>query len=109
MSNKKRRDSTRSDAIASMENTVKTTRRDAIALRHRVTASLRFRDLAPDYALLGEKDFSAALQGISDLGELEGLANRRKILNAPQLLRWSERQREQIIERKFELQKENAK
>ena len=65
--------------------------------------------LLADYASLNEKDFATALQGISNLGELEGLANRRKILNAPQLLRWSERQREQIIERKFELQKENAK
>lgn len=65
--------------------------------------------LLADYASLNEKDFSTALQRISNLGELEGLANRRKILNAPQLLRWSERQREQIIERKFELQKEKAK
>jgi len=65
--------------------------------------------LLADYASLNEKDFSAALQGISNLGELEGLANRRKILNAPQLTRWSERQREQIIERKFELQKEKAR
>ena len=62
-----------------------------------------------DYAELTEKQFASALADITDYEELSGLANRRKILNAPQLTRWSERQREQIIERKFELQKEKAK
>ena len=65
--------------------------------------------LLADYASLNEKDFYTALQRISNLAELQGLANRRKILNAPQLARWSEVQRQQIIERKFELQAKESR
>ena len=60
--------------------------------------------LLADYASLNEKEFSTALQRISNLGELEGLANRRKILNAPQLPKWSAVQREIIIRRKYQLE-----
>ena len=57
-----------------------------------------------DYAFLGEKDFQTVVNEYHSLAELEGLANRRKILNAPQLQKWSAVQREIIIQRKFELE-----
>ena len=57
-----------------------------------------------DYATLGEKDFQRVVNEYHSLAELEGLANRRKILNAPQLQKWSAVQREIIIQRKFELE-----
>ena len=57
-----------------------------------------------DYSLLGEKEFQSLLEEITCLAELEGLANRRKILNAPQLTRWNESQRQMLIIRKLELQ-----
>ena len=57
-----------------------------------------------DYATLGEKDFQFVVNEYHSLAELEGLANRRKILNAPQLQKWSAVQREIIIQRKFELE-----
>jgi len=59
--------------------------------------------MAKDYADMAEKEFSAMLATISDLGELEGIANRRKILNAPQLKRYSQWQRDLIIQRKWEI------
>ena len=58
---------------------------------------------AKDFADMTEKEFSAMLATISDLGELEGIANRRKILNAPQLKRYSQWQRDLIIQRKWEI------
>ena len=57
-----------------------------------------------DYATLGEKDFERVVNEYHSLAELEGLANRRRILNAPQLAKWSAVQREIIIQRKFELE-----
>ena len=59
--------------------------------------------MAKDFADMIEKEFSAMLATISDLGELEGIANRRKILNAPQLKRYSQWQRDLIIQRKWEI------
>jgi len=56
-----------------------------------------------DWFTLGEKEFRQCLKGISTYAELEGVANRRKWLNAPQLQRWSAAQREMILERKWEL------
>ena len=56
-----------------------------------------------DWSALGEKEFRQCLKGISTYAELEGVANRRKWLNAPQLQRWSAAQREMILERKWEL------
>ena len=61
-------------------------------------------DKVQDYATLGEKDFQLVVNEYHSLAELEGLANRRKILNAPQLQKWSAVQREIIIQRKFELE-----
>ena len=57
-----------------------------------------------DYASLGEKDFERVVNEYHSLAELEGLANRRKILNAPQLPKWSAVQREIIIRRKLQLE-----
>ena len=57
-----------------------------------------------DYATLGEKDFQTVVNEYHSLAELEGLANRRKILNAPQLQKWSAVQREIIIRRKLQLE-----
>ena len=61
-------------------------------------------DKVQDYASLGEKDFQLVVNEYHSLAELEGLANRRKILNAPQLAKWNAIQREIIIRRKFELE-----
>ena len=57
-----------------------------------------------DYATLGEKDFERVVNEYQSLAELKGLANRRKILNAPQLPKWNAVQREIIIRRKYQLE-----
>jgi hypothetical protein len=59
--------------------------------------------MVKDFADMTEKEFSEMLATISDLGELEGVANRRKILNAPHLKRYSQWQRDLIIQRKWEI------
>ena len=59
--------------------------------------------MAKDFADMTEKEFSEMLGTISDLGELDGIANRRKILNAPQLKRYMQWQRDLIIQRKWEI------
>lgn len=59
--------------------------------------------LAKDYADVSEKEFSRMLAGVSDLPSLEGIANRRKILNAPQLKRYTQWQRDLILQRKWEI------
>ena len=61
---------------------------------------------APDYSQLKERDFNRVLEGISDLVELEAVANRRKHLSAPQLPAWNEWQRAAILRRKYELQRD---
>ena len=57
-----------------------------------------------DYSKLGEKEFYAALREVNSLQELDGLANRRRHLNALDLPRWSAIQREMILQRKWELE-----
>jgi hypothetical protein len=59
--------------------------------------------MAKDYADMSEKEFSQMLAGVSDLPSLEGIANRRKILNAPQLKRYTQWQRDLILQRKWEI------
>ena len=59
--------------------------------------------LSQDYADLNERDFVRMLNEL-DLGELEGVANRRKILNAPQLKKYSRWQRDLIMQKKWELE-----
>lgn len=63
---------------------------------------------SPDWAELKEKDFFELVDKISCLAELEGMANRRRILNAPQLPRWNEWQRAIIIEKKLRLESEQG-
>ena len=60
--------------------------------------------LSQDYADLNEKDFIRMLNEVTDLAELEGVANRRKILNAPQLKKYSRWQRDLIMQKKWELE-----
>ena len=60
--------------------------------------------LSQDYADLNEKDFIRMLNDVTDLAELEGVANRRKILNAPQLKKYSRWQRDLIMQKKWELE-----
>ena len=59
--------------------------------------------LAKDYADMSEKEFTQMLAGVSDLPSLEGIANRRKILNAPQLRKYTQWQRDLILQRKWEI------
>ena len=54
-----------------------------------------------DYADLSEKEFRRVISQVNDIRTLEGIANRRKILNANQLKKWSEVQRSIILEQKF--------
>ena len=73
---------------------------ECITLRCPVQMSRQF---LPDAADLSEKDFSKLLKTITDLQELQGFANRRAVLNAPQLQKWKPWQRELILQRKWEL------
>ena len=59
-----------------------------------------------DFAELKEKDFLAMVSEIQCLGMLEGIANRRKILNAPNLAKYKAWQIEMIKRRKWELENE---
>ena len=59
-----------------------------------------------DFAELKEKDFLAMVNEIQCLGMLEGIANRRKILNAPNLAKYKAWQIEMIKRRKWELENE---
>ena len=60
--------------------------------------------LSRDFVLLTEREFLSALQSYTTLAELEGMANRRRVLSAPQLERWKPWQREMIMRRKWELE-----
>lgn len=61
-------------------------------------------NFSADAADLSEKDFTTLVNSISDLAELEGFANRRRVSNAPQLKSYSEWQKEIIIEHKWRLE-----
>jgi len=82
---------------------------DAIAYRHRVDPRSELHNPACDYSLLSEKQFLTVLNKIDCLLELEGLANRRRILNTPSLPRWTDIQRGMIVQRKLELQNMKGK
>jgi hypothetical protein len=64
---------------------------------------------AADYADLSERDFRRMLSEVGSVDELYGIANRAAVLGDPSLKRWNERQREMIIERKFELQAKESR
>ena len=59
-----------------------------------------------DWSELEEKEFGLVLAKIETREELEGAANRKKFLNAPQLPTWSQVQIQMIKQRKWELENE---
>ena len=59
---------------------------------------------APDYSTLSERDFNRALADV-DLPQLEGIANRRRVLQSTKLTKWNDWQRSAILRRKYELEK----
>ena len=63
--------------------------------------------LACDWADLSEKEFEKALQSISCLEELNGLANRRRVLQRD-CKQWNAAQRSLILMRKFMLENGNG-
>lgn len=77
--------------------------------RDRLVPRSELHNPACDYSLLSEKQFLTVLNGIDCLLELEGLANRRRTLNAPSLPRWTDIQRGMIVQRKLELEKQKGK
>jgi len=60
-----------------------------------------------DWADLGERDFEKALQTITSIDELNGLANRRRVLRHD-FKKWNEAQIGLILNRKFILENENG-
>ena len=60
-----------------------------------------------DWANLGERDFEKALQSISSIDELNGLANRRRVLRH-NFKKWNEAQIGLILNRKFILENKNG-
>jgi len=64
---------------------------------------------AVDFSELSEKEFERVLNKIQDIRQLEGLANRRRWLRAPELKRWNEAQLYMIKKRKLELEAGNKK
>ena len=59
---------------------------------------------APDYAVMSEKDFVRLLKAVTDLVELEAIANRKRHLNLSELRGWNNFQRQAILQRKWELE-----
>lgn len=59
---------------------------------------------APDYAEMSEKDFLRLMKAITDLIELEAIANRKRVLNCRNLKDWNYFQRQAILQRKWELE-----
>ena len=60
-----------------------------------------------DWADLGERDFEKALQTITSIDELNGLANRRRVLRHD-FKKWNEAQIGLILNRKFILENEKG-
>ena len=60
-----------------------------------------------DWADLGERDFELALQTITSVEELSGVANRRRVLNHD-FKKWNEAQIGLILNRKFILENKNG-
>ena len=59
-----------------------------------------------DWSKLDENELFEVLQTVKSLAELEGVANRRRVLNNPNLSTWSEAQKQIILQRKYELQRD---
>ena len=61
---------------------------------------------APDYSKLQNEEFRRAITDVKSLAELEGVANRRRVLRNPNLSMWSEAQKQIILQRKYELERD---
>ena len=59
-----------------------------------------------DWSDLDENEFTQALQTVRSIAELEGVANRRRVLRNPNLSTWSEAQKQIILQRKYELERD---
>lgn len=59
-----------------------------------------------DWSDLDENEFYQALQTVKSLAELEGVANRRRVLQNPNLSTWSDVQKQIILQRKYELERD---
>ncbi len=59
-----------------------------------------------DWSDLDENEFCQALQTVKSIAELEGVANRRRVLRNPNLTMWSEAQKQIILQRKYELERD---
>ena len=59
-----------------------------------------------DWSELDENELFEVLQTVKSLAELEGVANRRRVLNNPNLSTWSEAQKQIILQRKYELERD---
>ena len=59
-----------------------------------------------DWSDLDENEFYRALQTVRSIAELEGVANRRRVLRNPNLTTWSEAQKQIILQRKYELERD---
>jgi hypothetical protein len=59
-----------------------------------------------DWSKLDENELFEVLQTVKSLAELEGVANRRRVLNNPNLSTWSEAQKQIILQRKYELERD---
>lgn len=60
--------------------------------------------ISADYADLSDVEFERMLRKVHSLDDLAGIANRRKILRAPWLKRYTDTQRQLIVARKLELE-----
>ena len=58
-----------------------------------------------DWSELDENVLTQALQTVKSLAELSGVANRRRVLQNPNLSTWSEAQKQIILQRKYELER----
>tara|TARA_R100001460_G_scaffold94452_1_gene136530 strand:+ start:250 stop:444 length:195 start_codon:yes stop_codon:yes gene_type:complete len=58
-----------------------------------------------DWSELDENELTQALQTVKSLAELEGVANRRRVLRNSNLSMWSEAQKQIILQRKYELER----
>ena len=59
-----------------------------------------------DWSDLDENEFCQALQTVRSIAELEGVANRRRVLRNPNLSMWSEAQKQIILQHKYELERD---
>lgn len=59
-----------------------------------------------DWSDLDENEFTQALQTVRSIAELEGVANRRRVLRNPNLTTWSDTQKQIILQRKYELERD---